>query len=443
MIADSKHLQHQKTSDDDDAYDLEGPEGKGSKSWVPAIEDPNYFEVLHPEEIYDSFFSIKRMGFIANRIIRKLNETKHIVTSKILEKRKKLRLSQRKQFETLSPAGVEYLKVLLKMEVAALKNQTDSSLNPSPSVKCRLAHLALDINTSNILSRIYDTDANAAATIGIQTLELWKVLALDYVNNPMWQPRRAVNDDHLLDIDPARAPDDKFTPESLRSVFSRLRIDYTRALLKFTAGVKLTVPVPRETLDLEFWERYAKHDKALFYLYHLFRDRPMQDCLLVDAALMRSDNHHLDIIDNGPSAIGNKRGHADMMDTHHHHHQGGGMMEGEEDPLALMEAEQAGPNSLLMQGLTAGSMAKRLRDESGGMTGTGGGTDEHSWQAGVRKDRAISNYYKRLTINNDIKFYLDLSNRELVGEAIKRNAKTKMNALLMKKIEDRYDDLNF
>lgn len=40
--------------------------------------------------------------------------------------------------------------------------------------------------------------------------------------------------------------------------------------------MKLTVPVPRETLDLEFWERYAKHDKALYYLYHLFRDRPMQ-----------------------------------------------------------------------------------------------------------------------------------------------------------------------
>lgn len=114
-LADPKHLQQQKSDDDDDNYDLEGPEDKGSKSWVPAIEDPNYFEVLTSEEIYDSFFSIKRMGFIANRIIRKLNDTKHIVTSKILEKRKKLRLLQRKQFETLSPAGAEYLKVLLKM----------------------------------------------------------------------------------------------------------------------------------------------------------------------------------------------------------------------------------------------------------------------------------------------------------------------------------------
>lgn len=92
-----------------------GVDNKTNKPWVPAIEDPNYFEVLSPEEIYDSFFSIRRMGFIANRIIRKLNETKHIVSSKILEKRKKLKALQRKQFEQLSPAGIEYLKVLLKM----------------------------------------------------------------------------------------------------------------------------------------------------------------------------------------------------------------------------------------------------------------------------------------------------------------------------------------
>jgi hypothetical protein len=98
------------------------------KPLVPSIDDPNYFEDLLPEEIYDSFFSIRRMGFIANRIIRKLNETKHIVSSKILEKRKKLKALQRKQFEQLSPAGVEYLKVLLKIgENLKIQNFIESS----------------------------------------------------------------------------------------------------------------------------------------------------------------------------------------------------------------------------------------------------------------------------------------------------------------------------
>jgi hypothetical protein len=113
-------LESDESSVGDDNYDVDvvdeqGQSIKANKTWIPAIEDPNYFEVLSPEEIYDSFFSIRRMGFIANRIIRKLNETKHIVSSKILEKRKKLKAVQRKQFEQLSPAGVEYLKVLLKM----------------------------------------------------------------------------------------------------------------------------------------------------------------------------------------------------------------------------------------------------------------------------------------------------------------------------------------
>jgi len=99
--------------------------------------------------------------------------------------------------------------------------------------------------------------------------------------------------------DPSRAPDEKFTPESLRSVFARLRIDYTKTLLKFTQSIKLTVPVAREAIDQEFWERFAKHDKALYYLYHLFRERTLQDCLLVDPALMRQDTlDHLDLSNN-------------------------------------------------------------------------------------------------------------------------------------------------
>lgn len=85
-------------------------------------------------------------------------------------------------------------------------------------------------------------------------------------------------------------------------------------------------------------------------------------------------------------------------------------------------------------------MSKRTADEMLKVEET---PEDLAWQAGVRKDRAISNYYKRQTINNDIKFYLELLSKDGVAESIKRNAKTKMNTLLMKKIEDRYDDLIF
>lgn len=60
----------------------------------------------------------------------------------------------------------------------------------------------------------------------------------------------------------------------------------------------------------------------------------------------------------------------------------------------------------------------------------------------VRRDRAIANYYRRLTINNDIQFYQDILVVENLGEAMKRNIKNKLNILLSKKMEDRYDDVS-
>lgn len=67
--------------------------------------------------------------------------------------------------------------------------------------------------------------------------------------------------------------------------------------------------------------------------------------------------------------------------------------------------------------------------------------EDYTSQMSIRKDRAIANYYKRLSLNTDIYFYMEILNQEGVGEAVKRNLKNKMNTLLLKKIEDRYDDL--
>lgn len=78
---------------------------------------------------------------------------------------------------------------------------------------------------------------------------------------------------------------------------------------------------------------------------------------------------------------------------------------------------------------------KRLRED------LPGSPDEIVYRTGIRKDRAIANYYRRLTINNDIQFFQDMLLVENLGEAMKRNIKNKLNNLLAKKIEDRYDDV--
>lgn len=69
--------------------------------------------------------------------------------------------------------------------------------------------------------------------------------------------------------------------------------------------------------------------------------------------------------------------------------------------------------------------------------------DEEAWTAAVKKNRAIAMYYRRMSVNTDVQFYLDLLEKESTGEALKRSVRNKMNVLLLKKVEDRYEDLNF
>ncbi len=124
------------SNDEDDFNPGVTASNQGGRGWTPTIDDPAYFEAMSPEEIYDSFFRLRRMGYIANRIIRKLNEAKYISTTHILEKVKKMKLLQRKQFELLGPSGTEYLKVMLR----AGKSTLDSVLrrNASQALKSPL-----------------------------------------------------------------------------------------------------------------------------------------------------------------------------------------------------------------------------------------------------------------------------------------------------------------
>lgn len=289
-----------------------------------------------------------------------------------------------------------------------MKNSPQYIEPTTPSIKCRLAHLAEDPASADILGKIYATDSS------IRTLDYWKTLAIDYVNNIAWQPKRSFLDERVIDIDPSRCPDDKFTPESLRSVFSRLRIDYTRTILKFQASLKQGTQ--REVLDTEFWERYAKHDKSLYYIYQLFFDKiATNDYLMIDAALSRTDVD-LDLTNSAlnypPFPLGRKRDRHDLGDD-------------DDAAVAMDLMEVDGSNKRMREDFYLGSS----------------NPDEIAWQAAVRKDRAIGHYYRRMTINNDIKFHMDLLTKENVGEAMKRNIKAKMNMLLLKKVEDRYDDL--
>jgi hypothetical protein len=231
----------------------------------------------------------------------------------------------------------------------------------------------------------------------------------------------------------------------------------------------VTIPIAKETLDQEFWERYAKHDKSLYYLYHLFRGRPLQDCLLIDLALMRQDTYDME---PASSSVGlltlahpQHLTHEFLIDSNS---PGNGL-----GPMLLNGQPMIAPgvvSGVNVQRVAAGMKRDReLSDHPGDDENTlelidssdpahhlysssshptkryhrddSGSPEEMAIHAGIRKDRSIANYYKRLTINNDIKFYQDLLMKENIAEGIKRNVKSKLTMLLMKKIEDRYDDI--
>jgi len=424
-------LLNKKVSEATEGHDMDAPgsEGKGSKLWVPLIEDPAYFEAMSAEEIYDSFFRIRRMGYIANRTIRRLVDTKHIQSSHILEKRKKFKSIQRRQFEQMTPSGLEYLKVLLRAEALMLKNQKDRHLTPSASIKCRLAHMALDINSSTILARIYDI----TTPINIVTLEMWKILAADYVNNPMWQPSRAIDDNRLMEIDPSRAPDEKMSPEAVRAVFTNLRIDYSKALFKFSSALAVDGPHHPDQMIFDFWERWAKHDTTLFYLYMLFnKDRPLiDDCLLIDPSLMKQQSTAILMpMERMESFAGGE----DIV-----------RIEEEEDDDELEELRAAAAHHHHGLDITTdddGQAAKRMRLESinkntipAELTGP---------QGAIIRDTAVANYCQRKTFNNEISFYLDMMDptmTELIGENLQNHFMANFETLLATKMEDDYGDI--
>lgn len=415
----SSHLDSD-SSDNEDIYEgvSHVDEKLDMKLGLPDLPQPEYFEKLSPADIYDSFFTIRRMGFIANRIIRRLNETKHIVSSKILEKRKKLKAVQRKQFENLTSEGVEYLRVLLKSEISSTKNGTSDVPNTfsSPSLKCRVAHLTEDTDAIAYLSVIYKTEPTPGK------LETWTLLADRFINNENWRPAKAViNDDRVADVDPTSRPPENITGDILRSIFTRTRIEFTRTLMKFHSSVKMGSS--KDVLDTDFWERFAKHDKAIYYIYRMVTDKQLMDNYIIDSVLSRAD---LTDADNGSMSVpGN----------------GQKAMKREREGAGLDEVDGAMHLELLESNSMAGDV--RRRDEYLASMGVPHGVPEDSaaWKASAAKDRAVANYYRRLAINNDIRFHIDMLNRENVGEAVKRNIKAKMTVLLMKKVEDRYDDL--
>ncbi|RYH21470.1 hypothetical protein EON65_20630 [archaeon] len=87
-------------------------------------------------------------------------------------------------------------------------------------------------------------------------------------------------------------------------------------------------------------------------------------------------------------------------------------------------------------GLSGEPQIKRPRVEDFGTT-----PEEILYKTSAHKDRAMANYYRRLSMNTEIKFFQEILDLEDVTEAMRRNVRSKLNTLIAKKMEDRYEDV--
>lgn len=219
------------------------------------------------------------------------------------------------------------------------------------------------------------------------------------------------------------------SPEAVRAVFTNLRIDYSKALFKFASAIAVDGPHHPDQMIFDFWERWAKHDATLFYLYMLFKARHVDDCLLVDPALMKQQS----------TAI--------LMPMERMEgFTGGEDMEGLEDDEEMEELratiahhQQQHHDVDLDLANNDGQAAKRMRLESSAIP-----VELTGAQGAIIRDTAVANYCQRKTFNSEMSFFLDMmdpSLTELIGENLQNHFMSNFETLLTTKMEDDYGDI--
>lgn len=217
------------------------------------------------------------------------------------------------------------------------------------------------------------------------------------------------------------------SPEAVRAVFTNLRIDYSKALFKFASAIAVDGPHHPDQMIFDFWERWAKHDTTLFYLYMLFKDRPVDDCLLIDPALMKQQSTSI------------------LMPMERMECFAGEDMDGLEDEEEMVEMRAASSvhhhdhHDVDLDLSTDGQAVKRMRLEAGSIPPELTGT-----QGAIIRDTAVANYCQRKTFNSEMSFFLDMMDptlTELIGENLQNHFMSNFETLLATKMEDDYGDI--
>lgn len=149
------------------------------------------------------------------------------------------------------------------------------------NVQARIVHLATDETAQPILVQNFSSNSLLPKESRRQQLDdkaqrapvLWKTLAADFINSADWTPVNEQEDSRLLDtIDPRKPPSKEMTSEELRTVFGKLRTNYSKCHANYHASGK-GIEGDGDGDD-DFFENFTHGSLIFLYMHKLFSGMP-------------------------------------------------------------------------------------------------------------------------------------------------------------------------
>ena len=229
-----------------------------------------------------------RMGIHGNKMIRLLKDRKFLSpsTQNTIGKNKKQRSEQRSAFVLMPAAGVE----LLRSEMQKYTTRCDSAddllqgldeYDIPKSLRARAWHLADDPRAVSYLEVIFGGVNKKARRAHLddktqRNHTYWGDLCEEFFNNPEWQPQNPFSDSRVEDLKPENPPPEPYAPEELRSLFSKMRSQYSIFNDRYHRSGQLESG--NGDGDDEFFDKFCGRDVVYFYAHLLFKACPPKFC---------------------------------------------------------------------------------------------------------------------------------------------------------------------
>jgi hypothetical protein len=246
------------------------------------VDSSTDWKKLSGGEIFDRLVKKgNKLGIQGNKLLKMLTRTKFITSDvgTVLGKNNRDRRSQREHFANISEEGLSLLQEHMVTFYASPPSLDVGDI--SKNLRARAWHLADDAQATGYLEVIFGGVGKAARRAEVddkvtRTLGNWKHLCDNFFNSDSWTPQNCFDNTRVSEICPSRPPEVPFSPEELRSLFSKMRSQYSLFNDRYHRSGQL---VDGEgDGDDDFFSNFAGSDAVYLYAHLLFKGQPPKFC---------------------------------------------------------------------------------------------------------------------------------------------------------------------